>query len=264
MPTTKLAQLRTPESLTLNDVSAQLLDLAQQIEKLVPVRFADYLQRAAVFTANPTLSIPLGFVSQRLDWNVLEYYNGAGLPSLASSWSMLTPYRKKFLLTGATASIVFTLPTLPFALARASVRWQARSDAGGFAAQNIQMRINGDASAQYNTQMLQGSATGVTAAAQTATTFANVGLQPVAAATAGTFATGEIRFLGLEGPTGHTTSLGWTFDNMIMSPATGQWAQTGGGNWVGAAPYTSITLFPQAGNWVAGSEFTLEAWDIGN
>ena len=263
MPTTKLASIRTPESLALNDLAAQFKDLAEQIEKLTPVRFADYLQRAAVFTANPTIAVPLGFISHRLDWNVFEFYNGAGLPSVATSWTMLTPYRKAKLLTASAATVVFTLPTLPFPLQRCSIRWVARSDAGGFAAQACRIRINGDTGNNYNTQYTQGAAAGVTAAAQTAAAFANVGLQPVAAALAGTFGTGNINFAGLDAPSGHTSILPWTFDNTIQTPATGQWVQQGGGTWNGAAPYTTITIFPEAGNWIAGSQFSLEGWELG-
>jgi len=124
-------------------------------------------------------------------------------------------------------------------------------------------RINGDTGNNYNTQYTQSAATAVSGAAQTAAAFANVGLQPVAAALAGTFAIGNLHFAGLDAPSGHTSILPWTFDNTIQSPATGQWVQQGGGTWNGAAPYTTITIFPEAGNWIAGSQFSLEGWDAG-
>jgi hypothetical protein len=58
--------------------------------------------------------------------------------------------------------------------------------------------------------------------------------------------------------------LGWTHESQAIGAAVASFvAQNGGGIYENATanqPYISLTIFPQAGSFISGSDFQLEGW----
>lgn len=160
-------------------------------------------------------------------------------------------YRTRITLTGLAASVTFS--GIPSTLRRLVVRYTTRGDAV-LAQQLVQIRINGDAGANYFSEFTTAIGAGVGANSETGTTLPRVGRMAGASATAGQFSTNKIDFVAWDGP--HPNYLGWVFRSFVI--AGGQITEDGAGQYSGAAPYNSITFFPQSGNFVASCDFNLE------
>jgi len=164
------------------------------------------------------------------------------------------PYRDRKTVVGASvASITFT--SVPSSLRNIKIIWTARGD-NATQVQLVWLRINGASGAVYNVAYIQntnGSLTGTPAAAASQ---AVVGLATGSTAPAGDFGAGDITIAGWDSP--HAGYLGFQFNSSAMGSAVANFISlVGGGNYVTAGPYTSITILPQSGLWVAGSDFTL-------
>lgn len=164
-------------------------------------------------------------------------------------------YRDSILVSSSVASITFS--AIPTDIGCLRILWTARDTNTGFVAEGINMRVNGDTGGNYASQYVQGSNSSASSAATSVTaTSASVGLLSMADNTAGVYGTGVIEITGWDTP--HASNLGFNFQSAIISPSlTTSWTNNGGGIYRGAGPYSSITLFPAAGNFASGSKFYL-------
>jgi hypothetical protein len=187
----------------------------------------------------------------RQDYGALFGNNG-------SSYRQVTPYRPApQVLTSAAASVVFS--GIPTDLKTVTVRWSCRGDTAATTT-NMQMRLNGASTTDYfgNTAQVQNT----TAANGTfiGTTSAQHGSIFAATSGANQFTVGEVVIPGWDlhaASTPHAKINGFGRFACYDTAANSFVGQFGFLYNVGG-PYTSITLFPLAGNFVAGSSFTLE------
>jgi len=118
------------------------------------------------------------------------------------------------------------------------------------------MQINGSASALYDYQQVNGNNTTVAAFAVVGATSCLVGESAAASATAGACSTWRISIPNYTGTAfwkvwdaNHTLSTGSAVTSMHAKAWAGQYRATGA--------VTGVNFFLQAGNYVAGSTFTL-------
>ena len=162
------------------------------------------------------------------------------------------PFSQRQTLASSASSVIFSVPqTVGFV--RCS--WTARCDA---ASQIIVLygRINASSAGAYSYQWSQGNNNTNSAAVGTATTQWEVGLVTGASAAAGRFGSGTVDISSWDQGVG---SLSHTFSSQALGDgAANFYHRTGGGIYTGAAPYSTFTLVPQAGNFIAGSDFLIE------
>jgi hypothetical protein len=187
-----------------------------------------------------------------MNWNI-----GAGkyefTPDGGTSWVDGMPlYKARTTLGGTTASVTFS--SVPSNLREIWIAWTARcSTAAG--AVNMRMQINGNATAVYNSQVHQASNTTASAAQLLASTSSIIGLLAGNNALAGVFGTGKVDIVGWSSP--HSGFLGWNYQSSVMDTAASVFVNNGGGNFTPAGPYTSVTLLPETGSFLTGSDFSL-------
>lgn len=177
---------------------------------------------------------------------------------------LIQPYRASQSVAATAASITFS--GIPSTLKDLELRWSLRANDPGFMAQTLWMRINGNsASSQYRTLNVQTAAGAVTSANFVGAgvpggAAAHLGLSATNGAPAGVYAGGSVRFSAWNAP--HTNNLVWSYDAFLAANDTSGniWQTNGSGVYIGAGPYTSITLFPVLGSFVAGSQATLLGW----
>lgn len=120
----------------------------------------------------------------------------------------------------------------------------------------ITLRFNADTGANYDLERVQGSATTASAAEVIAGTSINVGTITAASGAANQAASGEIVIYDYRG-----TTFQKNITSMVVCKRADSTAnilqQSFGGAWRNTAAITSITLLLSAGNYVAGSKFTL-------
>lgn len=156
-------------------------------------------------------------------------------------------------LVGSLASVTFS--PIPSTLKRLQIFWTARGDAAT-AANLVLCQVNGNVGSNYRyayTQAASGPA--VTGVVTIPATSMVVGIEPGSTAAAGIFASGLITFSGWDSP--HAGYLGQVFQSQFLDTAANFFMVEGGGHLSSAGPYTQITLFPQSGNFIAGSEFAV-------
>jgi hypothetical protein len=192
-----------------------------------------------------------GLTVWRTDLNRIEMWDGA-------AWRSTTPHQQRLTVTAGTlASVVFS--GIPTNLRQLAVSWTARSDAAAASA-GMQMRVNGDATAQYDSEYVRGTVAVLSGATATAVTFVDIGPIPAATTAAGVFSSGVINFVGWDSP--HANNLGFSYQAQAQKlNGIGNISQHGGGDYTAAGPYTSVTLFPSAGLFVAGSDFQIMGWE---
>lgn len=189
-----------------------------------------------------------------MNWNIasgkFEFTADGG-----TSWVDGMPiYKARSTLGGTTASVTFSgLPTNP-SLREVWITWTARGDTAAGAV-NVRMRINGSSAAVYNSQVHQASNTVSSAAQLLASTSSIIGLMAGSTALAGVYGVGKVDIPGFNSP--HSGFLGWNYQSSVMDTTNGVFVNNGGGNFTPAGPYTSITLLPETGNFVTGSDFSL-------
>lgn len=160
-------------------------------------------------------------------------------------------YRARQTLSASQATILFA--AIPATALRVAVYWKARGD-GATATVDVRMQINGTVAAVYLTQTLQGSGAAASAALNPGSVNSSqVGITTAATASAGIFGSGVVEFQGWDvSPLCHV--------DRSEALAGAGFTTAGGGTVAVAAPFTSVTLLLGAGNFVAGSDFQLEAW----
>ena len=174
-----------------------------------------------------------------------------------SVWEQCEPWTAFNTLGATTASVTFS--SIPTTLKTVRLTCTVRQD-NASVYQDLVFRIGGDTGSNYRYagQFVQNvTPGGFVAAAQTS---ARIGFVNGTLVDAGTFTTAEALFQGWNSP--HANNL----TALVRSGFTGV---AGGNNllWHGQATYhgsnayTSITIFPIAGSFIAGSQFVLEGWE---
>lgn len=171
----------------------------------------------------------------------LRYTNTIG----SRGWEMDT------LLTAPAASVTFTVPQYARHL---RVVWYARSDRAA-ATDSIQLRINGDAGANYGYQYVQGAGAAANVVEATGATNIVLGAIPAATATANYFGTGVL-FIP------HYAYAAGTHQVDVLSGLA--WAFAAGnrrsfaihGDYQTAAAVTSVVIYASAGNFIANTRIT--------
>jgi hypothetical protein len=245
-----------PASTAAADVPADLQALALYAAPRSVMVFASAAARTAAFAA-AGISPAAGMLSYRQDASIssngFEYYNAS-----ASAWRVDGSYIDRVEPGSATGSM--TISGIPSYLRRLSLRCVARGDTAAVSTQ-VSLRIASDSTAVYRSaiRFMQNQATSPTSANAGANvsvgqTSALVGY--ITAATAGVgYGVIDIEVDGWNAPHG-TYLAGTTRGGYLDSTANsitidGHWAYSG------SNAYTSVTLIPQAGNFIAGSQFTL-------
>jgi hypothetical protein len=154
------------------------------------------------------------------------------------------------LLGSPAASIVFS--GIPSTIRTLLVSWVARSDTAS-AFVSMRMRINGNSGANYSSDLGQ-HAVNVN---NTGETSMQVGNAWAASTAAGLFGQGHIHITGWNDP---ITKLNANFTyGAPLASGAGGFAGYGSGLFNVDGPYTSITLLPSAGNFIAGTQVTVTA-----
>lgn len=135
------------------------------------------------------------------------------------------------------------------------VRWTARSSDAGVNA-NLLMTLNGDGGANYDREQISGTATTVAATESIGGTSAIVGLLSAGGATAGQVGAGTVRLYDVVGTTFQKAGTAENTYRQTEAPG-GTIVRVWGVGWRSAAAITSVTFTLSAGNFDAGSKFTL-------
>lgn len=165
-------------------------------------------------------------------------------------------YRQRRTVTGSVAGTV-QFNSIPATLRNIQIRWKARSDAATTLI-DLRMLINGDASAHYHWEFVQGNVAGtVLSNFGNAQTFARLGYMPADSAVTNSFGTGRVDIPSWDNP-GATGWLGWVSQaQATVTLGTTHLVDQDGGSFTGTGPYTSITLLPASGAFKIGSDFCL-------
>lgn len=169
-------------------------------------------------------------------------------------WVLLPSVIYQNTLSGTTASVVITIPS---SIKAFRVNWSARGDAA-VQAQFMKIRINGDVGNNYHWEVAQANNATPIGSPGTSQAFGVAGLIVAASATAGMYAAGTLDFSGWDSP--HANYLGYTFlSSSLGTAAANYYTNSGGGQYIGGSAYTTLTMFPETGSFVTGSEFTVTA-----
>ena len=157
-------------------------------------------------------------------------------------------------LTSAQATVLFT--PIPNTYAHLILVHQCRSDASGVGTTGLRMTFNNDSGSNYNGQYMAGNNTSPVAAAQAADAFGYLGNIPAGTANAGYSASGSIEVPNYAGTAFFKNAL---FDaTRDETGASGNmFSYRGHIVWKSTSAISRIDLALQAGNFVAGSRFTL-------
>lgn len=219
---------------------------------LYTVSLGGILPVATAAERNALAGLYPGLTVWRVDLNRIEMYDGA-------AWRATTPYQARQTVVGAAVPSI-VLSGIPSTLRKLRLSWTARGD-NAAASVGMLLRVNADATANYDWEYMQGlQAAAPTAAVTAGATSGSIGALNAAGSPAGVYSGGEVTFVGWDSP--HSTYLGYTFLNQAQRiTALGHISQAGGGAYFGAGPYTSLTLLASTGNFIAGSDFQIEGWD---
>ncbi|MFL6144096.1 MAG: hypothetical protein ACJ72N_19805 [Labedaea sp.] len=184
------------------------------------------------------------------DSTLLTRYTG-------SAWVFHGRYRDNQTLGADTASVTFS--NIPTTLRRVVVNWTARGSKAATIC-DVRMRINNNSTTGYRSSV--GAVTGTTPAnfTEDTSTFSTVGHMTAASDGNNIYGGGEVRFTGWDAG-GSRPGLNWVYESHTWSSAATAVAGKGGGLFFVAGPYNRIDLFPDTGNFKAGSEFTLYGWE---
>lgn len=160
-------------------------------------------------------------------------------------------------LTGSQASIALNIPA-GVSYNNLKVTWRVRGDQAS-AAQQLYLRLNGDAGSNYLWEVLQANNTTVAGTTSAGTsTFIQIGTMTCASATALYFSSGDCEISGAIDTTNYKVVCG---KGSAFATTTNMWSGTFSGQWLSASAVTSVSLVPQAGNFVAGSVMSLYGFE---
>lgn len=209
------------------------------------------LQTSVEGLSSNVVSLQDSLDALQLDHNALE----ADVGTLESDLDALADLRyvATQMPTGTVASVTFS--SIPGTLRTVRLSVTARGDTNQYAGLNI--RINGSSGAAYRYSYAYVSNTSnASPAGAGGVTSIPAGFLPGSGSGAGIFSSTEITFHGWNAPqSGH---LACSFQGGYMDTTSNTLHVYGVGAFGGGPPYTSITLFPGAGNFIVGSQFDLE------
>lgn len=157
---------------------------------------------------------------------------------------------------GGTAATV-DVTSISAAYAHLLITIYARGDFAG-ANVNTSIRFNGDSGANYDAQLLAGTAATPSAAEAFGQTSAVVLNTPAATAPANLFSSAEIFIPNYAGSTNNKQTV--SFDGVKLGTATGNLQVIlRSAAWRSNAAINRITLLPASGNFVAGTRVTIYA-----
>lgn len=185
------------------------------------------------------------------------YFVAGFVGATAAASTGLSIYQARQTLTGSAANVTFS--GIPTTLRKIRVTYCARAD-NAVQIQTMRMRINGVATANYFAEYLQGNNLTAAAVAQSGVNDGNIGICTGASAAAGIYASGQVEIQQWDNA-GSINMLPWTFVSQGLGVGTANFfAQSGGGIYNLAGPYTSLVFFSLAGNLVTGTDIQLEGW----
>lgn len=199
--------------------------------------------KAGLATLNPVNGM-LAWVS---DLAVPAFYN-----TTTSAWGYVHVQAAPTVTLGtAAASVVFS--NIP-AYTALVVDWHARAS-NAVASQSLEVQVNADSTSKYTGQALTGSASTASAVNYgSLSTSTLVGQLSGSTATALYFGGGQFVVEGWNDATNYVTMSG---SYVCPTSATAAMAGVAGGLYTVAATYATLTILPAAGNFVAGSRFTV-------
>jgi len=158
-------------------------------------------------------------------------------------------------LSTSTASVTFS--SIP-AYNNLSLKWHAAGDASAIVGEQINIQVNGVVTANYVQEKLEANTTTVTGTLTAGSTNAQIGTIPGASRASGYMGAGSLEMPGIQDALNHQS-----FVSMATAIATNSASFVGvyaGMLAAGTAPITTLTVFPAASNFVAGSVFSLYGW----
>lgn len=197
-----------------------------------------------VLTSNGAATLPT--------WQAPAGGGGGGAVGIASGG--MVPIQVIGPLAAAAATVTFTVPSTYRNL---RIVAQARGDSAATLV-NINMQVNGDTAANYDSESLQWSAATVSASDGLGLTNANVGQLPAANSVANQAGEVEILFPNYSSTTFRKQGFyRAALKNASLDVGGAHVGISGVATWRSTAAITSISLFLSAGNFIAGSVFTL-------
>jgi hypothetical protein len=116
------------------------------------------------------------------------------------------------------------------------------------------LRFNGDAGTSYDYQVWRVNAGAGASISAGGAVWAYLGESPAATATANAFSTIVVEITDVQSA---SKLKGFTSAAWCRQAAANYWTSNGGGDWASGNPVTSMSVLPNAGNWIAGCRATL-------
>ncbi len=184
-----------------------------------------------------------------IDTGLWKWYNG-------TTWELTPSITYDNTLAVDTASL--TIP-VPLGIKQLELRWFARSTTVGNG-QALQMRLNGISTGSYYHNHVQGSNAAVNHQGTFASTSAEIGVFIADSQGAGVFSDGVIELNGVDAPQASPKITGLVRSGVPSGALVSSWVRNTAFLALGVtSPVTSITLFPAANNFKAGSRFVVRA-----
>lgn len=175
-----------------------------------------------------------------------------------TSWGSMPVKIDDQLLGASAASVTFVNP-LPTGFRHLLIEWYARGDTAA-GNTSVLMRFNNISTTTYDGGRVEDTNNTVAGIDGAGNTSLGIGFMPAASATANYFGAGQAKVFHYNGTTGNKIVLAESFQmnadtvgSILNERLGGKWRTT-------ATAITRIDLLPGAGNFVAGSLFTL--WGI--
>lgn len=249
MPVSRINKYVTPESTAKPVVAEDLAKIVDQMSLGDIMYFANEAERSAVFAALG-VSPPKGALCYLQNRGWYESYNGTAWLALLST--AVTKMDEQ-VLTGAAASVTF--PAISGALRHLLIRAQCRSNTAANSS-DLRLQFNGDTGASYYAQAAYGQAASAGAAELLGQQYISISDMAAASAPVGHAGVFAIEIQNYAGTAFYKQLTAQS--NFSFGTATAQLiVRNHGGRWQNTVAITSITLFPGAGSFTAGSTFTL-------
>lgn len=243
------------------DATRQPLDSdLTTIAALAPANDTVIQRKSGLWVASTMATIKTDLVLNKTDVGLSSVDNtsDAGKPvstAQAAAIAAITPYTDFRTLGSATAAVVFS--GIPSTVKTLRLIVNGRGDAAASLYALLNMRVNGDNTTIYKVfnRFAYGGAAFDAGAALVGANTGLTGYVPAATATAGIFGQVEILIGGWDAP--HAACLTWTARGSFMDTLANSMLSITSGTYTGAAPYTALTLYPSAGNFVTGTSLRL-------